>query len=296
MNAAEPIRRHARLAPDVEAYVRPDGRAVSYAFLDRMIDALAHRIVALGIAPRQMVVVGTNDPCACLAVALALARLGIVFAPAMHPDQPADMALVDRSPLGERSRRAATLMHCPTSTTTGAARFTPVSAVLGLRRLALRAFTLASIVGPRGGAANRQASLLPLGSWLGLSTALRVLWSGGTVLQPAADLAAFAPWIVRSRVTHLVASPFALQRVADAMPDLRGAIALDMIEAAGGTMPLQVVAVAQRRLCATSSSHTARRRAAQRPPRPWHGSQVHRAPSASCDFYEGCSPELIRRS
>jgi len=65
----------------------------------------------------------------------------------------------------------------------------------------------------------------------------------------ASAAGAFRLWIEKSGVTCLVASPIALQRVAERMPDARGPNALDMVEIAGGALPAQVFEVARRRLC-----------------------------------------------
>jgi long-chain acyl-CoA synthetase len=318
VNASAPIRRHARLAPGSGAFVRPDGRGITYAVLDRTIDALARRIVALGLVPGQVVALGARDSGMYLVFALALARLGIAFSQAAHPEQRADAALLERdmldagyprpvaldelwtedlltrgpiAPVEPHPDGSAALMHCRTSGTTGAARVTSISHDLAFRRLALRAFTLASIAGPRGGPATRQGCVLPPSSWFGFSTVLRVLWSGGVVLQPPPDIAMAASWIEKSGVTCLVASPIALQKIVERMRDARAPNMLDMVEVAGGNLPLQVFEVAQRRLCAnivTAYGSTESGAAASAPV-----AQIAAHPGAVGYPYLGVSVEIV---
>lgn len=278
MNATEPLRRHARVAPDAVAWVRPDGVVFTYAAFERTVDALAFRLRAAGIGPGDTVALFVRIPLRFCVAALALARLGVAFAPEMPAGRRAQVALVD----GDDARAAAyprvlaladsmpdagaepqpipmpmplapdahaVLMHCPTSGTTGGPRYTPVSHDLALRRLALRALTLSPLAGTRGPVATRQACLVAPGSWFGFSTVLRVLWGGGTVVQLGLDLDSIAARVATSGVTWLVASPIVVQRMAEALDRNAPIAGLEVLEVGGGALPAGVAALAQQRLC-----------------------------------------------
>ena len=83
MNITDPIREHARSTPDAPSIVRTTGRVVSYAELDRTIDAIAHRAIGLGLAPGDVAGLaientrGVGATYATLALSLGLARVGM---------------------------------------------------------------------------------------------------------------------------------------------------------------------------------------------------------------------------
>ncbi|MBK9116469.1 MAG: AMP-binding protein [Betaproteobacteria bacterium] len=250
----------------------------TYAAFERTVDALAFRLRAAGIGPGDTVALFVRIPLRFCVAALALARLGVAFAPEMPAGRRAQVALVD----GDDARAAAyprvlaladsmpdagaepqpipmpmplapdahaVLMHCPTSGTTGGPRYTPVSHDLALRRLALRALTLSPLAGTRGPVATRQACLVAPGSWFGFSTVLRVLWGGGTVVQLGLDLDSIAARVATSGVTWLVASPIVVQRMAEALDRNAPIAGLEVLEVGGGALPAGVAALAQQRLC-----------------------------------------------
>jgi acyl-coenzyme A synthetase/AMP-(fatty) acid ligase len=144
---------------------------------------------------------------------------------------------------------AAILMHCPSSGTTGGPKFVPVSHALAMRRVDPDAFGPNAAAAP-GSAGLRQACFITESSSYGFSSVLFVLSCGGTVLQPMPDARKVPEWLVRSRVGHMVASPIALQRMAEAMPPLRTPNFLATIEAGGGTLVPSVARLVSDRMCA----------------------------------------------
>ena len=276
VNATEPLRRHALVAPDAVAWVRADGVPLTYHALDRAVDALAHRLRAADLRPGTTVALFAHIPLRFCLAALALARLGVAFAPEMPAGRLAPVALVDGEdpraaeyaralPLAEFLPEAgpaaaaaplplhpdpdAVLMYCPTSGTTGRPHYTPVSHDLMLRRVVLRVLTLAPLAGTRGLAATRQACLVAPGSCYGFATVLRALWGGGTVVQLGQDVGAIAERIAESGVTSLVASPIGVQRIAEALARSTPIPGLEILEIGGGLLPPGVAELAQQRLC-----------------------------------------------
>lgn len=277
MNVSEPIRRHALLTPDAVAYAGAYGAVATYAVLERSINAVAHRLRDLGLVPGQTAVVATNDLYKHIVVTLALARLGIAHAPVTLPAHLTDVAILDGgaqgngcaktvslddlSPVGLLTRDhaapvashgdgAAVLMRCPSYDTTGRPRFMPISHDLALRRADSRALGLERIAGGRGTAAARQACYIVPGSSYGFSSLMIVLCGGGAVLEPAIDARELPSWLIRSRVNYMVTSPSSLQKVAEALPALRGPNALETIEVGGRLPPAPVYELARQRLCA----------------------------------------------
>lgn len=276
MNASEPLRRHALLTPDRVAYTSARGTTVSYAAIEDTINAVAHRVHDLGFVPGQSVALAASDLYRYIVVALALARLGITYAPNTLPPHLADVAFLDRGAKGNGCARtvafsdfwpedllsrgdvtpvtpnddgAAILMHCPSSGTTGGPKFVPVSHDVALRRVRRRTVELAGMAGGRGAAAARQACLIDPGSSYGFGSALVVLCSGGTVLEPNLHAGESASWLVRSRVNCIVASPIALQNLAAALPTLRSPNALEWIEVGGSALPALTYELARQHMC-----------------------------------------------
>ena len=275
MNASEPIRRLARLAPAAVAFVSAQGVNVTFAQFDAMIDAVAQRIRALGLAPGHTVSLATVDLYRHLVMALALARVGVAFGPPGLPPALLHAALRDDGADDERGVRtlpldafsptglrpaapypahaggAATLVWYGSSGTTAAPRFTQVSHALAIRRADGRALGFARLPGARGTPGVRVASLLgPSGSY-GFSSLLIALYGGNTVLEAPADPAALAPWIDRSAVTYLVASPAMLLPVVAALPAARPPTARLTVEVGGSTLPAAVAAQLRARLAPT---------------------------------------------
>lgn len=277
MNVADTLRRQSLATPSAIAYASAQGVTVNYAAFERTVAALARRVGELGVAPGTIAAIATRDPYRHLAVALALGRVGAVSAPAALPGHLADVVLVDgglagngcarvvsladawptaadadaASPFAGHAGGAATLMLCPTSGSTGAPKFVPVSHDLALRRIAGRAREVADAVGGRGPGALRQACYIGMGSSYAFSSAMLVLASGGTVLEPDLNADTMAAWLRTSGVNRIVASPLVLQKIAARMPEEGVPNALDTIEAGGSALPLRVRALAERRMCAS---------------------------------------------
>ena len=95
MTAADPTRAHAQRTPDALAYVgQPNRIALTYAALDRLVDAVALRALAAGVQPGQTAIVALAAPLAHVVTTLALARIGVASAVGTLPDRFADVRLV----------------------------------------------------------------------------------------------------------------------------------------------------------------------------------------------------------
>lgn len=275
MNASEPIRRLARVSADGVAYANVQGQHVTFAQLDAMIDAVAHRIRAAGLAPGHTVSLWTPDLYRHLVTAMALARVGVAWGPPQLPPGVLQAALHDEGadalpgvptvPLATLAPTApgtvapfpmhaggdATMAWYGSSGTTASRRFTRVSHALALRRADGRALRFAAMPGARGTSGVRVASLLgPSGSY-GYSSLLIALYGGNTVLEAPADPAALPAWIARSGVTYLVASPAMLQQVAAALPGGGVPAPRLTIEVGGSSLPAPLAAQIRARLATT---------------------------------------------
>lgn len=276
MNATEPIRRRALHTPDAAAYESASGTTVTYAIVERTINEVARRLHARGLVPGQSAAVATDDHYRYIVAALALARLGVTFAPVMLPAHLTDVLLQDRGTQGNGGARtvafedvwpedllarddappvpfpdddAAILMHCPSSGTTGGPKFVPVSHALALRRVDSRAHGPAVVAARTGSASMRQACLVSPSTSYGFTSVLFALCSGGTVLQPNLDARQLPEWLARSRVDRLVGSPLALQKIAEVLPALRAPNSLAIVEAGGGALSLHVHRLVSERMC-----------------------------------------------
>ena len=275
MNVSLLLRRQARSTPDAIAWSGAQGATVTYAAFERTVDALARRLAALGIGEGTIAAVAVRDPYRHLAVALALGRVGAVHAHAGLPGALTDIALVDGDPPGNGCARVASVadawpgdadvdaraapfaahaggaalcMLCPTSGSTGVPKFVPVSHDLALRRIAARAHEVAGAIGGRGPGALRQACYIGMGSSYAFTSALLVLSSGGTVLEPDLNVDTMAGWLRTSGVNRIIASPIVLQKLAAVLPEPRVAGALETVEAGGGALPARLRALVARRL------------------------------------------------
>lgn len=276
MNITETIFQQAARTPDRDAFVHFGGRTRPYAELVRAVNVLALRLHDAGLTPGATAVIDTQGVYVYLVTALALARLGVVFAPPSLPTAWADLALagpdamrsdwpralnlhalvadiVDAPPAAAEFPSApggdTPLMHCPCSGTTGAVKFVPLTHALATLRAQGRGPGLARVVAQGGLAAVRQACLIGPGSSYGFSSALALLASGGAVLGPNARNEPYAPWFARSGVNHMIASPFALRAMIAALPATRIANALEAIEVGGGALAPGLLAQVKARLC-----------------------------------------------
>jgi long-chain acyl-CoA synthetase len=266
MNSSEPIRRNARIAPDAPAVLRVDGSTVSYAVLERTVDALSHRLRDLALVPGEKAAILTTDWYRYLVASLALARVGVAAAPTALMDVAiADSAedtdghprvvffrnlwpddLLDGGelpPVEIDADDSAILAYCASSgTTTGMPKIIALSHRLMMRRIAIRA------VSPPEIAAGRQTCLVGPGSVFGLGRMLRTLWAGGVVVLPNFKAEQLASWLVSSRVRHMAVSPIGLRKILEFLPREGVRCALETIEVGGGALPRATRELAQQRL------------------------------------------------
>jgi acyl-coenzyme A synthetase/AMP-(fatty) acid ligase len=273
MNLTEPIRRQAELAADTPAIAHPDGRRVSYRELDRTIDALAQRLLDLGLAPGNTVGMFPLRPYPYVVLRLALARVGITgghmtmsaalmdvcftnggtppigrvkmvtFDPSWVDAPPADAA-VPSVPFHVEGATIAGVF--PSSGTTGSPRFVALSCDTIMRRIQSRG---RNIPLP---AEARQISMIGPGTLFGFSSILRVLWSGGLAVLESADVATqqLLADIERHRVNHMVMSPMTLERLASSVPPGSGPLSsLESIEVSGSHLPIPLYELARQRVC-----------------------------------------------
>ena len=276
MNVTESIRRHALRAPDAEAYVSARGESFTYGIIERTVDALALRLLDLGLVPGNIAAIATNDLYRHLLVGLALARTGIAQAAITLPAQRTDLAVLDHGLEGNGCLRSVALddlwpadllsrgagnpvplhedgnalLACfASSGTTGAPKFVAVTHELALRRLDLHALGLDGAPGGRGSPSARQACYVGPATSYGFSSFMLVLGGGGTILERNLEAAEMATWIVRSRASYMVMSPGTLQQIAGVLPTARIDSSLQAVEVGGGILPEQVCRLGRERLC-----------------------------------------------
>ena len=257
------------ISPDVAAIERSDGSIITYAALDRTLDALAHRLREIGLRAGHMVTIVTADGHRYLVTLLALARIGVTGVPGKLPPALPEMVLSDYAPgtvshprvvqldelwpVGElagdtppvpmHTDGSAILVLSPSSgTTTGSPKVIPVSHDLLAQRLALR------IMNPPMLAGTRHSCFVSPFSGYGLVTVLRTLWTGFTAIEPNLRLEQLASWLVTSRVSHISIAPIGLRRILDVLPADGVACDVRTIEIGGGVLPMSTYELAQRRL------------------------------------------------
>lgn len=249
MNVSAPLRRNATLFPDAPAYERSNGTVVTYAALERTVDALARRLRSRSIARGAIVGVGADDAFRYLCTALALARVGAAIAPAgataaavadhdLWPD--AQDYGASPEPIEEGGDTVFAL--CPSSGTTGGApKLVALTHELMRRRVLARAMYTPLVPG------TRHVCMVGPARLFGLARYLRTLWSGHVVLEPELDAPVIAPWFARSGVTSMSISPIGLARILQCLPEdgVRGTLA--MIEVSGGVLPAAVYEQAMQR-------------------------------------------------
>ncbi len=259
MNITDPIRQHAQSTPNAPAIVRTTGRVVTYAELDRTIDAIAHRALGLGLEPGDVAGLaientrGVGATYAILALSLGLARAGMaakimsasgapvalcfVAGEVEVPDDVRTVA-VDRdwlrppeagsvAPMPSFQDGSAICRIFPTSGTTGVQREVAVSHDL----MAMRVRQKKPSVVVRG--KPILAAQLGAGSGYGFRNLLYVLAEGGSaalVRTPAQVIAA----IERMRVNWLAVAPGTLPSLIDEIPAGSGPYPwLDLVEVGG---------------------------------------------------------------
>ena len=273
MNVTEPIRRFANATPGAPAFVTRAGQPVDYAQFERTIDAVARRALALGLRPGQCAALATASLYRQLVVALALARIGVAHGPMYLPDRVVTMAIADDSVAYDGNARRMSLdevwaepagdaapvemfadarahyMYCPTSGTTNAAKFVPLSHAISLGRSQARVSNVAAVGGGRGIPATRLACFVGPGTSYGFSSALLMLHGGGAVVEPTFVAEEMPGWFARSGANFLIASPIAIQKVLQAMPAGFIPNTLEVIEVGGAALSRPAYEEARARLC-----------------------------------------------
>lgn len=248
MNITAPLRRLARILPDVPAIIRADDSTISYALLDRLIDSVARRLLAAGARAGETIGLGIAGPDESrgLIAALALARAGIASS---HPALPAARRIVfgaatqasdlsldagafapdDAGPIDMHSGGATLLRRFASSGTTGLPKPVAVSHALQAAR------TEANILAPGGPSPCVRIVGVDLGITWGFTAALRTLWQGGTLVLT--NPAAAATRLARHNVQSLVLAPVGLRALLDAVPEGAGPFdELTTIEVGGDTI------------------------------------------------------------
>lgn len=272
MNVTRPLREQAHRTPDAIAYVGSRRKVLTYAALDRAVDALAARFTACGVVRGEVAMVALADPFRLLVGTLALARLGVPQGPMPFPVAHAQLAVVDDPAAADGIRRcivlddtwmeaptdvppvpmdddgASVVLYCPSSGTSGARKFVPMSHALAHTRADRRAAPVRGVP-LRDGPALRLACFIGLHSSFGLCSVLHALARGGTLVEPDRDAGRMAGWFLHSRASHLITSPIGLARLLDTLPPGRVPNGLDVIEVGGAVLPPRVLAAARERLC-----------------------------------------------
>ena len=274
MNITDPIREHARSTPDAPAIVRTTGRVVSYAELDRTIDAIAHRAIGLGLAPGDVAGLaientrGVGATYATLALSLGLARVGMAAKIMSASGAPVALCFVagevkvpddvrtvpvDRdwfrppeagatAPMPSSQDGAAICRIFPTSGTAGVQREVAVSHDL----MAMRVRHKKTAVVVRG--KPILAAQLGAGGGYGFRNLLYVLTEGGSaaLVRTSAQVVAA---IERVRVNWLAVAPGTLPSLIDEIPAGSGPYPwLDCVEVGGAHLAVPLYERARARL------------------------------------------------
>ncbi len=270
MNIADPLRQRAQLHPDKIALIKLGGVGVSYGELERTVDAIAQRMLDLGLRPGQTVMVAFSPPYMFLVLALAAARIGVASATPGHPpsacaacfapDNMAAIAGVRMIPVGLEWFRApppasaaapvpshqdeATICaYFDSSGTTGMPKHIGISHALMTRRIAAK-----ERVAPLPGEPRQIFAVGPRAAY-GFRDTLRVLGQGGLVVFTG-SLSEILDCIPRHAVNYLVVSPALVQRIVAARPVDAGPFpSLAIVEVGGSHLPHAVWQAARARLC-----------------------------------------------
>jgi acyl-coenzyme A synthetase/AMP-(fatty) acid ligase len=270
MNVSEVFRALARRRPDATAIVQADDTTMSYRTLDRAIDRMARRALALGLQPGQIagLSVAGRDEMIGLVLALALARIGVASAdPRLAPHHlalsfalpgaaatPGVRAMTfDRSwladtgdddrPVSPWQDDAAIFRIFGTSGTTGEPRFCAVTHAEMALRVAGKGFPIVT-------GADRPVLIcaMGIGGSAGLRACLTAFDAGGTVVF--SNPARITKSVLQHGVTALAMSPRSLQDILKKVPLGVGALpSLRALRVSGSHLPPKLALAAAERLC-----------------------------------------------
>lgn len=267
VNITDPLRRLARERPDSVAFVRPRGAKITLRELDRRVDDLARRCLAVGVTPGQLVLLAVRAPLRLLQLELALARIGAAGAsplidrslvsarlidgassptpgPGRHfIDTWFEGAPVDGAPVASHEDPNAVAIVCAAAGTVG----TPDAIPITHAQLAARID--AANVGVPLPALPRQICMPSPATGFGLVTMLRVLHAGGTLIASSTAEEVVAA-VERFHVNRITMLPAWIDSLVAALPARGNPLAaLEEIEVGGATMPPPLFRLARERLC-----------------------------------------------
>ena len=267
MNLTDSLRRIAHERPEAVAVLRPRGTPLSFRQLDALVDALARRCAAMGIAPGDVVHVAIRGPFRLIVLQLALARMGAAasafslppaIAAACLIEQPEDARLhpnahaVDpawfvpdaarpASPYPSHQDPRAIVALCPSSGTTGPPKAIPVTHAQMAARIAA---ANAGLPVPREA---RMICVPSPASGYGYVSQLRTLYAGGTLVMAGTpeDIVAMSR---THGVNRIVTVPFWILRIVEALPAGENLTTIEQIEVAGSFLPRRLHDLARERL------------------------------------------------
>jgi len=274
MNITDPIRAYATKTPDAPAILRATRRPVTYAALDRMLDAIGRRALEAGLVPGDVAGVSLQrtrdfgEAFGMLVVTLALARVGIVAKDMTASGTPVNVCfqaeetpvtpgvrpvIVDRvwfhspetgapPPMPIHENGAEICRIVPAWDATGTMRELPISHELMIRRM--RARDLAAPLPARPISAIQVGFA---GAYL-FRDALRTFAAGGTVAvvrTPAHVITAVGDL----HANNVVVVPGTLEAILDALPAESGPFpSIERFEIGGGEIPTRLLERASARL------------------------------------------------
>ena len=262
MNVTAPIRENAARIPDSPAIIQRSGAVITYAELERAIDAGARSLLRLGLEPGEVVGLrlGEQNQTTALILALSLARIGVVAAPHKIPQQHRRLVLGTLPGMVPFDR---TWIQPQKST-----EFSPVEIAPG-GEAALRIFASSGTTGeskymvwtheemdwwvthgpsPIWEVPMIRIIAVELSTGWGMRSVFTSLSRGGTIVM--SQLSEVAEHLVKHRVNDLVGPPGVLAQILDTLPDdWTMPTSLRLIETGGAALPDKLRQRLQSKLC-----------------------------------------------